>query len=149
VKYADLPKEETVQKLVATSFESPSLNWAVYDWSEKILKHIQFLENERVKLVKRYGEADAQGNYKVPNEKLPEFQKPLRNAQLQKNLFQTVNVVTLKKKNCGLVRLRYIRCLNKIRLDGKPSSLLFSVIVIRTKRSIFGNVLLYCFPANI
>jgi hypothetical protein len=75
VKYADLPKEETVQKLVATSFESPSLNWAVYDWSEKILKHIQFLENERVKLVKRYGEADAQGNCKVPNEKLPEFRK--------------------------------------------------------------------------
>lgn len=72
MKYKDLPSEKLVQKLLATSFESPTANRDVYDWCDSLLKHIRFLENERVKLVKKYGEG-TDGNFKVSKEKLQDF----------------------------------------------------------------------------
>lgn len=73
MKYKDLPSEKLVQKLIATSFESPTANRKVFDWSESVLKHIRFLENERIKLVQKYGDNDGNGNYSVPKSKVKEF----------------------------------------------------------------------------
>ena len=75
MKYSELPKQKLIQKLILTSFESPSANRDVYNWCESISKHIQFLENERIKLVKKYGEDDGNGNIKVATFQLGNFGK--------------------------------------------------------------------------
>lgn len=73
MKYKQLPSEKLVQKVCATSFESPNKNRSVYNWGNEILSHIRFLENERVKLVQKYGKDDGKGNYSVTKDNLPEF----------------------------------------------------------------------------
>ena len=73
MKYKQLPSEKTVQKLLATAFESPAANRDVYNWCENVLKHIRFLESERVKLVQKYGKDDGKGNCSVPKENYKQF----------------------------------------------------------------------------
>ena len=73
MKYKELPSEKLIQKLIATSFESPSANRKVYDWCESVLSHIRFLENERIKLVKKYGSDNGDGNISVPKNQYRQF----------------------------------------------------------------------------
>lgn len=73
MKYKELPSKIIVEKATATSFETPSKNRKVLDWGDDVLGHIRFVEHERIKLIKRYGNDDGNGNLKVPKEKLNEF----------------------------------------------------------------------------
>lgn len=73
MKYKQLPSEKTIQKLLATAFESPAANREVYNWCEDVLKHIRFLESERVKLVQKYGKDDGKGNISVTSENRESF----------------------------------------------------------------------------
>ncbi len=75
MKYKDIPSEEIMQKLLATSFESPSHNMKIFLWADKVQKHIRFKENERVKLVQKYGEESAPGNFTVKQENINAFSK--------------------------------------------------------------------------
>lgn len=74
MKYKELPKEETLQKLMATCFDTPAANRDIFNWCESLLKHSRFFENERVKLVKMYGKEDGNGNFRVTPENQKEFQ---------------------------------------------------------------------------
>lgn len=78
MKYKELPSEKLVQKLLATSFESPSANRKVYNWSESVIKHIRFLEGERIKLVQKYGKEDKNGGMTVTKENMDKFQKEFK-----------------------------------------------------------------------
>lgn len=73
MKYKQLPSEKTIQKLLATAFESPAANRDVYNWCEDALKHIKFLESERIKLVQKYGKNDGKGNFSVLQENRTKF----------------------------------------------------------------------------
>ncbi len=76
MKYKDLPKEITINKLISTSFNSPSVNRKVFNWCNQVLLPIKFLESERVKLVHKYGTVDKEsGNITVPNSKIKDFSK--------------------------------------------------------------------------
>ena len=78
MKYKQLPSEKLIQKLIATSFNSPSKNRNVYDWGNEVLHHIKFLENERIKLVQKYGKDDGKGNLSVLKEKYNDFFKEFK-----------------------------------------------------------------------
>lgn len=78
MKYKELPSEKLVQKLLATSFESPSANRKVYTWAQSILPSVRFLENERVKLVKKYGKEDGRGGISVTQENQKVFNEKYR-----------------------------------------------------------------------
>lgn len=58
IKYADVPKMETLQRLISVSFDSPRKNLAVYKFYVEMSKHTSYIENERMKLFQKYGEAD-------------------------------------------------------------------------------------------
>lgn len=73
MKYKQLPSKKLVEKLISTTFESPSANRKVYNWAQSVLKHINFLENERIKLVQKYGEDDGKGNFSVTKENMNQF----------------------------------------------------------------------------
>lgn len=76
MKYRDLPKEIVINKLISTSFDSPKTNLMVYNWCNKVLPLIQFVENERVKLIQRYGELDKKTDkISVSPNKMQEFFK--------------------------------------------------------------------------
>lgn len=88
--YAQLPSMELVQKLMATSFGEPNANWEVFKWCKAVQPMIEFRENERIKLVQKYGESHdgkvqvksenmklfADGFSKIMNAEVPDF-KPL------------------------------------------------------------------------
>lgn len=75
MKYKDLPSEKILRKLLATSFESPSANLKVFEWVNDISKHVQFLENERIKLVRKYGKETEHGEFRVSPENINSFSK--------------------------------------------------------------------------
>lgn len=79
MKYKQLPSEKTIQKLLATAFESPAANRDVYNWCEDVLKHIRFLESERIKLVQKYGKDDGNGNFSVLKDKYNQFFSEFKN----------------------------------------------------------------------
>ena len=65
-----------INKLISTSFDSPKTNLMVYNWCNKVLPLIQFVENERVKLIQRYGELDKKTDkMSVKPDKMQEFFK--------------------------------------------------------------------------
>ena len=73
MKYKQLPSVTQIQKLLATAFENPEANREVYNWCEETLKHIRFLENERVKLVQKYGKENENGTFSVSEENKQKF----------------------------------------------------------------------------
>ena len=76
MKHRDLPKEIVINKLISTSFDSPKTNLMVYNWCNKVLPLIQFVENERVKLIQKYGTIDKETDkISVKPDKMQEFFK--------------------------------------------------------------------------
>lgn len=74
MKYRDLPNEKLLNKILATSFKSPKTNLDVYNWCNSVLPAVRFVENERIKLIQKYGDKNADnGNISVPNEKIAAF----------------------------------------------------------------------------
>lgn len=70
IKYGELPKREVLQKLLSVSFNTPRKNLEVYKFCDTLTKHINYMENERLKLIKKYGEPDSENPalYKIsPN----------------------------------------------------------------------------------
>lgn len=59
IKYGELPKREVLQKLLSVSFNTPRKNLEVYKFCDTLTKHINYMENERLKLIKKYGEPDS------------------------------------------------------------------------------------------
>ncbi len=74
MKYRDLPQKELIQKLMATSFDSPSTNKKVFDWCNAVSPMIAFRENERVKLIEKYGE-NRGDVFAVKPENMADFRK--------------------------------------------------------------------------
>lgn len=72
--YRDLPSNELIQKLMATSFDSPSTNKKVFDWCSVVLPLVRFRENERIKLIEKHGEKTETGMGVMPS-KLNDFFK--------------------------------------------------------------------------
>lgn len=91
MKYKDLPNEKILRKLLATSFESPSANLKVFEWVDDIFKHVQFLENERVKLVRKYGKETKEnsGDFRVLPENVHTFHEAFNkvlNMEIEKQI---------------------------------------------------------------
>lgn len=60
IKYGELPPVDVIQKLLTVSFNTPRKNLSVYKFCSELKKHIDYLENERTKLVQKHGEKDKQ-----------------------------------------------------------------------------------------
>lgn len=54
IKYGDLPTYKICEKLLMLSFDSPSKNLSVYCFVTALQEHIQFVENERNKMLEKY-----------------------------------------------------------------------------------------------
>lgn len=68
MKYRELPSAETLLKLTQVSFNSPSKNLSVYRLAEQLRPHQSYIENERVKLIHKYGEEiKSEGKFVVKN----------------------------------------------------------------------------------
>lgn len=82
IKYGELPKREILQKLLSVSFNTPRKNLEVYKFCDTLTKHINYMENERVKLVQKYGEQDKDN---------PTLYKIAPNTEEMKMFFQEWN----------------------------------------------------------
>lgn len=96
MKYKDLPPQKILNKLIATSFESPTNNRMVYDWAESVSKHCKFLESERVKLVQKHGVEKETGVFAVPQDNFNEFAKDF-NSILNMEINEKVDSCPVKE----------------------------------------------------
>lgn len=65
MKHRLIPSIETTQKLTQVSFSTPAKNLAMYRFAEQIRTHQSYIENERNKLIRKYGEPTKDGGYAV------------------------------------------------------------------------------------
>lgn len=65
ITYGDIPSRDTCFKLSMVSFDSPSKNLRVYKFCEALRVCQNFFENERHKLMEKYGTEESPGKYKV------------------------------------------------------------------------------------
>lgn len=65
MKYKDIPSVEVTSKLIQVSFSSPSKNLSMFRLFEQLKSHQSYIENERNKLIRKYGEQTKDGNYAV------------------------------------------------------------------------------------
>lgn len=65
MKYKDLINSETCAKLMMVSFSTPQKNLQVYRFANSIMEHQRYFENERTKLLDKYGEIQADGTYRI------------------------------------------------------------------------------------
>lgn len=65
MKYRDLVSFETMAKLTQVSFSTPTKNLQMYRLAESLRTHQSYIENERNKLIRKYGEPTEGGNYAV------------------------------------------------------------------------------------
>lgn len=79
MKYGAIPKLETMIRLINISFCSPDKNLAMYRIYSSLKEHQRYIENEKSKLLKRYGaEVPGQnGLYRVTGNNVAEYQAEL------------------------------------------------------------------------
>ncbi len=65
ITYGDLPNRELLTKLSMVSFSTPKKNLDVYRFCNAVNPHLDFILNERQKLLEKYGEKEQGGTYKV------------------------------------------------------------------------------------
>lgn len=83
ITYGDIPSADSCRKLSMVSFGSPSKNLRVYKFCEA-LQHCQdFLENERRKLLNKYGIEESPGHYKVEVIPYNEAMKELSELEIE------------------------------------------------------------------
>lgn len=65
IKYAEVPKLNLLQKLITVSFNTPRKNLAVYKFCNSMKDKANYIENERKKIIQKYGEKDEERPFMV------------------------------------------------------------------------------------
>lgn len=70
MKFRDIPSMDSMYRLIQVSFSTPAKNLAMYQLYESLKKHQGYVENERVKLIHKYGEESKTepGKFTVTNQ---------------------------------------------------------------------------------
>lgn len=79
MKFKELPSVDTTLKLIQISFSEPEKNIEMYKLYVKLRDYQSFLENEKNKLLKKYGkeEKNEQGKYKIEGENVALYRNDL------------------------------------------------------------------------
>lgn len=75
--YGDLLPAEITAKLIATSFDDPSVNLGCFKLYKALSEHQEFFENERNKLIVKYGEPIGEGRYQLEKINLELYKESL------------------------------------------------------------------------
>ena len=74
-----LPTRESCIKLMAISFSSPQKNLTVYRFCNKVVGFLEFVETERSKIVKKYGDpTEKEGEYFIPKPRQEEYNREIK-----------------------------------------------------------------------
>lgn len=108
MKYSDLPKAEVTRKLIATCFDEPTTNLYIYKLYISLKDHQQFIENERMKLLEKYGISKGDGFFVVPKERVKEYQQKLSEV-LNIEITDTIPFFNLSEDNFITERCNYAK----------------------------------------
>lgn len=104
--YGDLLPVEITAKLIATSFDDPSINLWAYKLYKSLLDYQEFFENERKKLIIKHGVEIEPGKYQVKNDKEMEFRSDL-NEIIKMPIDEKIPYFELKEDNFSAERCQY------------------------------------------
>lgn len=77
MRYGDLIKGETSVKLTMVSFSSAKKNLDVYKFTKSIEPLMEYYENERSKILQRFGEYNGNGTFNIPQSSVADFKKSM------------------------------------------------------------------------
>ena len=75
MKYKDLPKFDTLMKLVQVCFSTPAKNIMMYRLYDSLKTHIMFIESEKNKLLKKYGIDEGGGKFRLEGDNYVAYSK--------------------------------------------------------------------------
>lgn len=100
MKYRELPKAEIIQKLMSICFATPAKNLNVYKFCNAITPMVQYVENERVKLVAKHGKETDDGGCLVPPNKVNDFYADYTKT-LEMDITDKIPVLELNENDFG------------------------------------------------
>lgn len=104
--YGDLLPVQITAKLIATSFDDPSINLWAYKLYKSLLDYQEFFENERNKLVVKYGNEIEKGKYQVPKCNVDEYREDLKKI-ISMQIDGKIPYFELKEDNFSADRCQY------------------------------------------
>lgn len=72
MKFRDLPNQEAVLRLTAYAFLRDGADESVFKFHRSIAPAYEFYNNQRAKVIERFGEKDDRGGYIVPEDRRAE-----------------------------------------------------------------------------
>lgn len=106
--YGDLLPVQITAKLIATSFDDPSINLWAYKLYKSLLDYQEFFENERNKLIVKYGNEIEKGKYQILQCNLDEYREGL-NKIISMPIDGKIPYFELKEDNFSADRCQYSR----------------------------------------
>lgn len=76
--YGKLPISNLCAKLLSTSFSTPQKNLMVYRYCMKVMEHSGFLQNEKEKIINKYGEFVKGTEYVIPKANIDSFNSSIK-----------------------------------------------------------------------
>lgn len=100
MKYGELPNAKIIQKLMSVCFDSPAKNLNVYKFCNAITPMVQYVENERVKLVAKHGAETDDGGFLVQQDKVNDFYADYTKT-LEMDITDKIPVLELNENDFG------------------------------------------------
>lgn len=104
--YGDLLPVQITAKLIATSFDDPSINLWAYKLYKSLLDYQEFFENERNKLIVKYGNEIEKGKYQILQCNVDEYREDLKKI-ISMPIDGKIPYFELKEDNFSAVRCQY------------------------------------------
>lgn len=104
--YGDLLPVQITAKLIATSFDDPSINLWAYKLYKSLLDYQEFFENERNKLIVKYGNEIEKGKYQILQCNVDEYREDLKKI-ISMPIDGKIPYFELKEDNFSADRCQY------------------------------------------
>lgn len=77
IRIGDMPSRSLLSKLIRVSFSTPQKNMDVFKYIKSVQDNTEFYQNEKFKLMQKYGDPQEDGSYLITKPNMEAFEKEL------------------------------------------------------------------------
>lgn len=77
IRLGDIPPQPLLAKLTRISFSTPQKNMNVFKYIKSVQENLIFLQNEKIKLMQKYGDPQEDGSYLIPKPNVDKFKEEI------------------------------------------------------------------------
>lgn len=77
IRLGDIPPQPLLAKLTHISFSTPQKNMNVFKYIKSVQENLIFLQNEKIKLMQKYGDPQEDGSYLITKPNVDKFKEEM------------------------------------------------------------------------